>query len=77
MDKPFVGKKPPEEIIVIAKFKEIKDLKRSSIASINKIAVETSSEIIRQIIGTEVNKSNVSAIVDDILKRNKEKYISW
>ena len=56
--------------------KEIIDLKRSSISSINKIAVETSSEIIRQIIGTEVNKSNVSAIVDDILKRNKEKYIS-
>ena len=56
--------------------KEIIDLKRSSISSINKIAVETSSEIIRQIIGAEVNKSNVSAIVDDILKRNKEKYIS-
>ena len=56
--------------------KEIKDLKKSSISSINKIAVETSSEIILQIIGSEVNKSNVSAIVDDILKRNKEKYIS-
>ena len=61
---------------LVATEKEIKDLKKSSISSINKIAVETSSEIILQIIGTEVNKSNVSAIVDDILKRNKEKYIS-
>ena len=55
--------------------KEIKELKKSSISNINKIAVETSSEIIQQIIGTDVNKSNVSAIVDDVLKKNLGKYI--
>ena len=55
--------------------KEIKDLKQSSILNINKIAVEISSEIIKNMIGTEVNKSNVSAIVDDILKRKMEKHL--
>ena len=55
--------------------KEIKELKKASISNINKIAVETSSEIIQQIIGADVNKSNVSAIVDDVLKKNLGKYI--
>ena len=55
--------------------KEIKDLKQSSILNINKIAVEISSEIIKNMIGTEVNKSNVSAIVDDISKRKMEKHL--
>ena len=55
--------------------KEINDLKKSSISDISKIATETSTEVINQIIGTEVNKSNVSAIVNDIVKRKIEKYI--
>ena len=55
--------------------KEIKTLKLSSIENINKIAIETSSEIIRKIIGTEVNASSVSAIVEDISKREITKYI--
>ena len=55
--------------------KEIKMIKLSSIEDINKIAIETSSEIIRKIIGTEVNASSVSAIVEDISKREITKYI--
>ena len=55
--------------------KEIKDLKKTSISNIRDIATETSTEIIRQIINTEVNKSNVSAIVDDIAKNEIEKHI--
>ena len=55
--------------------KEIKDLKKSSLSNINNIAVQTSSEVIKQIIDTEVNKSNVSAIVEDIIKRKIEKHI--
>ena len=55
--------------------KEIKMLKLSSIKDINKIAIETSSEIVRKIIGTEVNASSVSAIVDDISKKEIIKYI--
>ena len=55
--------------------KEIKNLKKSSISNINKIAVEISSEMIKQLVGTDVNMSNVSAIVKDISKRNVEKYL--
>ena len=55
--------------------KEIKDLKNSSISSINNIAAETSAEIIKQIINIEVNKSSVSASVDDVVKRKVVKYI--
>ena len=55
--------------------KEIKDLKKTSTSSIADIAAETSAEIIRQIINTEINKSNVSAIANDIAKRETEKHI--
>ena len=39
-----------------------------------KISIEISSQVIKQIIGMEVNKSNVSAIVEDILKKKNEIY---
>ena len=55
--------------------KEIKDLKKTSLSNISKIASETSAELIKNIINTEVNKSNVTAVVDEIIKKNKEKYI--
>ena len=55
--------------------KEIKDLKKSSLSNISNIAVQTSTEVIKQIIDTEVNKSNVSAIVEEIIKRKIEKHI--
>ena len=55
--------------------KEIKTQKLSSIENINKIAIETSSEIVRKIISTEVNASSVSAIVEDISKREITKYL--
>ena len=54
---------------------EIKELKKTSISNISKIAAETSAEIIKQILDTEINKSNVSAIVDDISKKDLEKQI--
>ena len=60
---------------LIAAEKEIKDLKKSSISSINNIAAETSAEIIKQIVNIEVNKSSVSAIVDNVSKNKIEKYI--
>ena len=55
--------------------KEIKTLKLSSIKDINKISIETSSEIVRKMVGTEVNASSVSAIVEDISKKEIIKYI--
>ena len=56
--------------------KEIKDLKKTSLSNISKIASETSAELMKKIINTEVNKSNVSAVVDDIIKRNVGK-LTW
>jgi len=53
---------------------EIINLKKSSISNIKKISVEISSEVIKQIIGTDVNASNVSAIVEDTLKKKSEIY---
>ena len=62
-----------KELMIIEK--EIEALKKSSISNINKIAVEISSEIIKQIVGTEINKSNISAIVEDVSKRKVERYL--
>jgi F-type H+-transporting ATPase subunit b len=53
---------------------EILDLKKKSPEKINKIAIETSADLIKQIIGFEVNNSSISAIVQDISKKNKEQY---
>jgi F-type H+-transporting ATPase subunit b len=55
--------------------KEIKTLKLSSIKDINKISIETSSEIVRKMVDTEVNASSVSAIVEDVSKKEIIKYI--
>ena len=60
---------------LIAAEKEIENLKKSSILNISNIAAETSAEVIKQIINTEINKSSVSAIVNEIVKRKMEKYI--
>ena len=52
---------------------EINKLKNTSGEKINKIAIETSSELIKQLIGEEVNNSSISAIVEDQSKKIKEK----
>jgi len=48
---------------------EIKNFKKNSILNINKISVEVSKDLIKQMIGTEINTSNVSAIVEGVSKR--------
>jgi F-type H+-transporting ATPase subunit b len=58
---------------LIAAEKEIKDLKKSSISNINSIAVETSAELIKKIINVEINKSSVSAIVNETSKKEMER----
>jgi len=55
--------------------KEIKNLKKSSISNIEKISKEITTEVIKQIVSTEANQSNVSAIVNDIVKSKVDKYI--
>ena len=54
--------------------KEIKELQKSAPDKINKIAIETSSELIQKLIGAEVNNSSISAIVDDLSRRSGDKY---
>ena len=51
--------------------KEIIDLKNKSPEKINKIAIETSAVLIKQLIGEEVNNSSISAIVEDLSKKRK------
>ena len=53
---------------------DIKTFKENALVNINKIAIETSLNLIKNIIGVEVNKSNVSAIVEDITKKQFKKY---
>jgi len=52
--------------------KEIENLKKNSDEKIAKIAVATSSELIKELIGEEVNNSSISAIVEDQSKKIKE-----
>ena len=54
--------------------KEINQLKETSPEKINKIAIEISSDILKKLIGADVNNSSISAIVNDLLKRNGNKY---
>ena len=53
---------------------EINELQKSAPDKINKIAIETSSELIQKRIGAEVNNSSISAIVDDLSRRSGDKY---
>ena len=53
---------------------EIKALRSSAPKKIGKIAIETSSELLQKLIGADVNNSSISAIVDDLSKRNGDKY---
>ena len=50
---------------------EIEELKKKAPEKINNIAVETSSDIIHQLIGANVNNSSITAIVSDIASKNK------
>ena len=54
--------------------KEIQILKDNAPIKINKIAIETSSELLKKLIGAEVNNSSISAIVDDLSKKKGSKY---
>ena len=53
---------------------EIKDLMKKAPEKVNKIAIETSAELINQLIGAEMNNSSISAIVEDLSIKNRNKY---
>ena len=50
--------------------KEISELKKKAPEKINKIAIETTSDLIKQLIGEELNNSSISTIVEDQAKKN-------
>tara|TARA_Y100001970_G_scaffold107647_1_gene134632 strand:- start:1076 stop:1663 length:588 start_codon:yes stop_codon:yes gene_type:complete len=54
--------------------KEIIELKNNSKEKINTIAIETTSDLVKSLIETDVNKSNISAVVEDLHKKHREKY---
>ena len=54
--------------------KEISELKKTAPEKINQIAIETSSEILKNLMGTEINNSSISAIVKDLSKKNGDKF---
>ena len=70
--KETLAKQIDEEIKKVEQ--EINLLRKGASEKINKIAIETTSELLVKLIGTEVNNSSISAIVDDLSKRNGDKY---
>ena len=52
---------------------EIKNLKTASSEKIKNISIETSSELIKQLIGEEANNSSISAIVEEQSRKSEEK----
>ena len=70
--KEALDKQIDEEIKKVEK--EINQLKETSPEKINKIAIEISSDILKKLIGADVNNSSISAIVNDLLKRYGNKY---
>ena len=61
-----------EEIVKVEQ--EINLLKKSAPEKISKIAIEISSELVKKLIGADVNNSSISAIVNDLSKRSGDKY---
>ena len=53
---------------------EINLFRKDAPVKINKIAIETSGELVQKLIGAEINNSSTSAIVDDLSKKNGDKY---
>ena len=53
---------------------EIGVLKKDAPEKISKIAIETSAQLVKKLIGAEMNNSSISAIVNDLSKKNGDKY---
>ena len=55
--------------------KEILEMKKNSINSINNISQEIASNIIEKISGDKLNESSTRAVIEDISKKNIDKYL--
>ena len=53
---------------------EIQGFRARAPEKINKIAIETSSDLLQQLISAEVNSSSISAIVNDFSRNKIDKY---
>tara|TARA_A100000164_G_C21557977_1_gene608189 strand:- start:85 stop:660 length:576 start_codon:yes stop_codon:yes gene_type:complete len=60
---------------IIRTQKEILELKKSSVNSINNVSQEISSNIIEKLSGDKLNESSIKAVVEDISKKNIGKYL--
>ena len=70
--KEILDKQLDDEIDIAEK--KIKMLRKGASERINKIAIETSSDLVKKLIGAEVNNSSISAIVNDLSKKSGGKY---
>ena len=61
-------------LLILSGAFSLKILRENAPDKINKIAIETSSELVQKLIGAEINNSSISAIVDDLSRRNGDKY---
>ena len=71
--KEIIEKEIEKEILKAQK--EISDLKKNSISDIQKISENIASNIIETISGDKLNESSIKAAVEDISKRNLNKYL--
>ena len=55
--------------------KEILEIKKNSISSINNISQEIASNIIEKISGDKLNESSTRAVIEDLSKKNIGKYL--
>ena len=55
--------------------KEISELKKNSISTIQNISENISSKIIENISGDKLNESSIKAAVEEISKKNINKYL--
>ena len=79
LDKDIQSKKESiekeiESEILKAK-KEIIETKKNSISTIQNISKETASNIIENISGDKLNESSIKAVIEDITKKNIDKYL--
>ena len=71
--KEAIEKEIEKEIIQAQK--EISELKKGSILDIQKISENIASNIIENISGDKLNESSIKAVVEDISKKNRGKYL--
>jgi F0F1-type ATP synthase membrane subunit b/b' len=60
---------------IIKAQKEISELKKNSISDIQNISKDIASNIIENISGDKLNESSIKAAVEDISKKNIDKYL--